>query len=168
MHNPSEFGSNRCSVGAPVVLSDGLLGFRPLLATMILSPRFRLRLCYYARYSTPPLVIAGAMPPVSYTRPWFGFSLVEVGRISPNLLIPVAISSFLSLISNIFGSKLPPPPQVFKVGAIPVYGINSSALRIIPALSYGDIPQLYAAYLICHFIVPQLHISNVCSRSPIG
>lgn len=40
LHKPSEFGSNRCSVGAPVVLSDGLLGFRPLLATMILSTTF--------------------------------------------------------------------------------------------------------------------------------
>ena len=40
MHNPSEFGSNRCSVGAPMVLSDGLFGFRPLLATMILSTTF--------------------------------------------------------------------------------------------------------------------------------
>lgn len=109
LHNPSEFGSNRCSVGAPVVLSDGLFGFRPLLATMILSTTFpppSLLLCK-VQYP-PPLVIAGAMPPVSYTRPWFGFSLVEVGRILPNLLIPVCNIFFPFLDFNIFGSKLPP------------------------------------------------------------
>jgi len=37
LHIPCEFGSNRCSVGAPTVLSDGFVGFLPLDAQIILS-----------------------------------------------------------------------------------------------------------------------------------
>lgn len=102
LHIPCELGSNLCSVGAPVVLSDGLLGFLPLEATII---------CSITLLSPHPSIVLNVPQHPSLK------NLIPSSDLSSQTMRLIMLFSMLSALIMMQGTV--PPPLVI-AGAIPL------------------------------------------------